>query len=450
MAMADPTARDADLVLAGLHLRLGALALARAELETLAGRDALDDDGLTDLAEVRWRTGDLVGAGEAAAAILDGDDGPVVALVVAAEAAMGRGRPSEARRYADRATARAGASLDALFAGMPRSPIWPADPAVLPIAAASLFDVPAVGPASGVAAAAGGVASAGSAAAATAALSIGLWDADPDAAAGLDDGGPDLPIGGDELVLARAALDDGQAADAAVHLALVVRLTPALAPAVLELIGDDRRPELALVRGDAYRLVGLETEARQAYADVPRPAPRAHPSGVDQPDPTSPIRPRTRRPRVTERTLVLIKPDGVQRQLTGRILARYEERGLKVVGLKLVQVRRETAEQHYDAHREKPFFVGLVDFITSAPLVALALEGPNAIAVVRAINGATRPHEAAPGTIRGDFALETAQNIVHASDGPEAAATELALWFDPSELLDYERDVDRWVLAPAD
>ena len=128
---------------------------------------------------------------------------------------------------------------------------------------------------------------------------------------------------------------------------------------------------------------------------------------------------------MTERTLVLVKPDGVQRQLVGRILARYEERGLKVVGLKLVHVERDLAERHYDAHRAKPFFGGLVDFITSAPLVALALEGPNAIAVVRAINGATRPHEAAPGTIRGDFALETAQNIVHASDGPEAAATEL-------------------------
>jgi nucleoside-diphosphate kinase len=153
---------------------------------------------------------------------------------------------------------------------------------------------------------------------------------------------------------------------------------------------------------------------------------------------------------VTERTLVLVKPDGVQRLLTGRILARYEERGLKIVGLKLVQVDRSLAERHYDAHREKPFFGGLVDFITSGPLVALALEGPNAIAIVRAINGATRPHEAAPGTIRGDFAVETAQNIVHASDSPETAAIELDLWFDASELIDYERDVDRWVLAPAD
>jgi nucleoside-diphosphate kinase len=153
---------------------------------------------------------------------------------------------------------------------------------------------------------------------------------------------------------------------------------------------------------------------------------------------------------VTERTLVLIKPDGVQRQLVGRILARYEERGLKIVGLKLVQVERDLAERHYDAHREKPFFAGLVEFIISSPLVAAALEGPNAIAVTRAINGATRPHEAAPGTIRGDFALETAQNIVHASDAAETAAHELALWFDDHELLPYERDIDRWVLAPAD
>jgi nucleoside-diphosphate kinase len=151
---------------------------------------------------------------------------------------------------------------------------------------------------------------------------------------------------------------------------------------------------------------------------------------------------------VTERTLVLIKPDGVQRLLAGRILARYEDRGLKVVGLKLVRVDRSLAEQHYAVHRAKPFFASLVEFITSGPVVALALEGPNAIAVVRTLNGATRPHEAAPGTIRGDFAVETAQNLVHASDGPETAETELALWFRPDELLAYERDVDRWILAP--
>ena len=123
-----------------------------------------------------------------------------------------------------------------------------------------------------------------------------------------------------------------------------------------------------------------------------------------------------------QRTLLLVKPDGVQRQLVGRVLTRFEERGLKIVGLKLVHVDRALAEQHYAVHREKPFFRGLVDFITSGPLVAAALEGPNAIAIVRAMNGATRPHEAAPGSIRGDLAVETAQNLVHASDSPENAA----------------------------
>ncbi|MES2210879.1 MAG: nucleoside-diphosphate kinase [Chloroflexota bacterium] len=153
---------------------------------------------------------------------------------------------------------------------------------------------------------------------------------------------------------------------------------------------------------------------------------------------------------MTERTLVLVKPDGVQRLLAGRILARYEERGLRLVGLKLMTVSRELAERHYAVHAERPFFRGLVDFITSGPLVAAVLEGPNAIAVVRAMNGATRPHEAAPGTIRGDLALETAQNLVHASDGADTAAAEISLWFSAAELLEYGRDIDRWVLAPAD
>ena len=153
---------------------------------------------------------------------------------------------------------------------------------------------------------------------------------------------------------------------------------------------------------------------------------------------------------MTERTLVLVKPDGVQRLLVGRILARYEERGLRIAGLKLMAVDRDLAERHYAVHSAKPFFGGLVEFITSGPLVAAVLEGPNAIAVVRAMNGATRPHEAAPGTIRGDFALETAQNLVHASDSAETAATEIDLWFGGAELLDYDREIDRWVLAPAD
>ena len=149
-----------------------------------------------------------------------------------------------------------------------------------------------------------------------------------------------------------------------------------------------------------------------------------------------------------QRTLLLVKPDGVQRLLVGRVITRFEERGLKLVGLKLVHVDRALAEEHYAVHRDKPFFRGLVEFITSGPLVAAALEGPNAIAIVRAMNGATRPHEAAPGSIRGDLALETAQNLVHASDSPENAAAELARWFRPEELLTYEREIDRWVLAP--
>lgn len=153
---------------------------------------------------------------------------------------------------------------------------------------------------------------------------------------------------------------------------------------------------------------------------------------------------------MTERTLVLIKPDAVQRLLAGRILGRYEDRGLRIVGLKLMTVSRDLAERHYAVHRDKPFFAGLVDFITSGPLVAAVLEGPSAIGVVRTMNGATRPHEAAPGTIRGDLALETSQNLVHASDGPETAAAEVELWFRRDELLEYRRDIDRWVLAPED
>jgi nucleoside-diphosphate kinase len=150
---------------------------------------------------------------------------------------------------------------------------------------------------------------------------------------------------------------------------------------------------------------------------------------------------------VTERSLVLIKPDGVQRLLVGRVIARFEDRGLKLVGLKLVQVSHALAEEHYAIHRERPFVPGLVAFITSSPLVAMVVEGPNAIAVVRSMVGATRPWEAAPGTIRGDFAVEVAQNLIHASDGPETAATELALWF-PEGVLDYRREADRWVLGP--
>ena len=149
---------------------------------------------------------------------------------------------------------------------------------------------------------------------------------------------------------------------------------------------------------------------------------------------------------MSERTLILIKPDGVQRSLVGRIIDRYEQRGLRIAGLKLVNVDRALAEQHYAVHAERPFFAGLIDFITSSPLVALAVEGTNAIEVCRAVNGATRPNEAAPGSIRGDFALETGMNLVHASDSAENAAGELSLWFDEDELVDYTRRVDSWII----
>lgn len=149
---------------------------------------------------------------------------------------------------------------------------------------------------------------------------------------------------------------------------------------------------------------------------------------------------------MTEQTLILIKPDGVQRQLVGRIIDRYETRGLKIVGLKLVRVDRALAEAHYAVHRERPFFGELVDFIISSPLVAIALEGPNAVAICRAINGATRPHEAAPGSIRGDFALDTGKNLVHASDSVENARAELALWFAAGELQAWQRATDSWIL----
>jgi nucleoside-diphosphate kinase len=149
---------------------------------------------------------------------------------------------------------------------------------------------------------------------------------------------------------------------------------------------------------------------------------------------------------VAERTLILVKPDAVQRQLIGKIIDRYEARGLRICGMKMVHADRDLAERHYAVHRAKPFFAGLVEFITSAPLVAMCVEGPNAIAVCRSINGATRPNEAAPGSIRGDWAVDTGHNLVHASDSPENAAAELDLWFERSEVLDYPRDIDRWVL----
>jgi nucleoside-diphosphate kinase len=148
-----------------------------------------------------------------------------------------------------------------------------------------------------------------------------------------------------------------------------------------------------------------------------------------------------------ERTLVLVKPDGVQRGLIGEILARFERKGLKVVGLRLLSVPREMAERHYAVHAGKPFYPGLVEFITSGPVAALALQGPDAIATVRRLVGATRPNEADGGTIRGDFGISTLRNLIHASDAPETAAEELQLWFAADALVDYERAVDAWIVA---
>lgn len=132
---------------------------------------------------------------------------------------------------------------------------------------------------------------------------------------------------------------------------------------------------------------------------------------------------------MVERTFVMIKPDGVRRGLVGECIRRFEARGLKLVELKLLTPSRELAEEHYGVHRERPFFNSVVEFITSGPVAAMVLEGESAIAAVRQMVGATRPLEAAPGSIRGDFALDVGENIVHASDGPETAATESALWF---------------------
>jgi nucleoside-diphosphate kinase len=146
-----------------------------------------------------------------------------------------------------------------------------------------------------------------------------------------------------------------------------------------------------------------------------------------------------------QRTLVIVKPDGVQRGLTGKILTRFEERGLKIVALKMLQVSRDLAEKHYAIHQGKFFYEGLVNYIGSSPVVVMVLEGHEAISVVRKMVGATRPWEAEAGTIRGDYALMGLRNLIHASDAPETAANEIALWFKPDELVTYSREIDRWV-----
>jgi nucleoside-diphosphate kinase len=150
---------------------------------------------------------------------------------------------------------------------------------------------------------------------------------------------------------------------------------------------------------------------------------------------------------VVERTLVLVKPDGVQRGLIGEVIARLERRGLRLVAAKFMRVSLELAETHYAIHKGKPFYDGLIRYITSAPVMAMVWEGTNAVAAVRQTMGATRPTEAAPGSIRHDFALETSRNLTHASDSVENGEKEVALWFKPEELVDWERSTDRWIFA---
>lgn len=146
-----------------------------------------------------------------------------------------------------------------------------------------------------------------------------------------------------------------------------------------------------------------------------------------------------------ERSLVLVKPDGVQRGLTGEVISRLERRGMLLAGAKFMQVSRALAEEHYAIHKGKPFYEGLISYITSSPVMAMVWEGPNAIAAIRQTMGATRPLEAAPGTIRHDFALEVGRNLTHASDSPENGAKEAALWFKNDEIVSWRRAADTWI-----
>jgi len=146
-----------------------------------------------------------------------------------------------------------------------------------------------------------------------------------------------------------------------------------------------------------------------------------------------------------ERTLVLIKPDGVQRGLIGEVITRLERRGLRLVGAKFMQVSQELAETHYAIHKGKPFYDGLIAYITSAPVMAMAWEGPNAIAAVRQTMGATRPTEAAPGSVRHDFGLEVGRNLTHASDSVDNGQAEVSLWFTDQELVSWDRALDPWI-----
>ncbi len=146
-----------------------------------------------------------------------------------------------------------------------------------------------------------------------------------------------------------------------------------------------------------------------------------------------------------ERTLVIVKPDGVQRGLIGEVISRLERRGLKLIGMKFMQITPELASRHYAVHKGKPFYEGLIQYITSTPVVVMAWEGKGAIEVVRKTMGATNPAKAEPGTLRADFAVEIGRNLVHGSDGPDTAAFEVGLFFSDDELVTWARDVEKWI-----
>jgi nucleoside-diphosphate kinase len=148
-----------------------------------------------------------------------------------------------------------------------------------------------------------------------------------------------------------------------------------------------------------------------------------------------------------ERTLIIFKPDAMNRMLVGRILARFEDKGLRIVALKLQQSARAQVEKHYEVHKGKPFYNSLVEFMTAGPVILAVLEGPGAIDVVRGLLGPTDGREAPPGTIRGDFGLDKRYNLVHAADGPETARSEINLFFKPEEIVDYTRAPDRWITS---
>jgi len=217
-------------------------------------------------------------------------------------------------------------------------------------------------------------------------------------------------------------------------------------PNWLRRLRDDFRAEAGA--GPADR-PAAELPGMQADTSVPESALPAEeiitPEPTVQEAPEPPPQAEERLPEM-ERTLVIVKPDGVQRQLVGPIITRLEQRGLRIVALKMMQVSQELARRHYAVHQGKPFFEPLIRYITSGPVVVMVLEGTNAIEATRATMGATNPVKASPGTIRADYALEMGRNLVHGSDGPETAVAEIAMWFREDELLSYQRDVEHWIL----